>query len=333
MIRFNCETCGKIYEVENKYAGKSVKCKKCTTKLIIPTGKNEPEKDQTKEYQILDEIYQDLPAPEDSDTQNPDQIYGLQKETKTCPFCGEEILKVAKKCKHCGEFLGIRTPIPHTLKMKVTKKSRMPAIIGFIVLIIVLCGVAYLYFFTDIIQKKPSKSPQSAKVDYENGMEPNNFTQHKGKFNNAKMTAIGRLKVTATYFYNDFKGNVPGTAVVFAIPIETGLQGKKIPGQYYSMLEGEIAQVVLTDFMEKVRGSVGWAGGDGKAELRLFPGTYRILVLMDIKPYFYTEYHKQILAEWFTQEFAECHAVLGRYKTKLATVYPGETTEMSINLK
>lgn len=26
-------------------------------------------------------------------------------ETKQCPYCGEEILVVAKKCKHCGEFL------------------------------------------------------------------------------------------------------------------------------------------------------------------------------------------------------------------------------------
>ena len=32
------------------------------------------------------------------------------EETKRCPYCGEEILAVAKKCKHCGEWLEPKEP-------------------------------------------------------------------------------------------------------------------------------------------------------------------------------------------------------------------------------
>ena len=32
------------------------------------------------------------------------------EETKRCPYCGEEILAVAKKCKHCGEWLEKKEP-------------------------------------------------------------------------------------------------------------------------------------------------------------------------------------------------------------------------------
>lgn len=30
-------------------------------------------------------------------------------ETKKCPYCGEQILAVARKCKHCGEWLDPET--------------------------------------------------------------------------------------------------------------------------------------------------------------------------------------------------------------------------------
>ena len=42
-----------------------------------------------------------------------------QKEntTKNCPFCGENIMKVAKKCKYCGEFLPVIKGINRNPKM------------------------------------------------------------------------------------------------------------------------------------------------------------------------------------------------------------------------
>jgi hypothetical protein len=29
----------------------------------------------------------------------------MEQQVKNCPYCGEEILATAKKCKHCGEWL------------------------------------------------------------------------------------------------------------------------------------------------------------------------------------------------------------------------------------
>lgn len=39
------------------------------------------------------------------------------EETKRCPYCGEEILAVARKCKHCGEWLDKEEPKKEEKKM------------------------------------------------------------------------------------------------------------------------------------------------------------------------------------------------------------------------
>ena len=46
----------------------------------------------------------------------------MEQKTKKCPFCGEEILAVAKKCKHCGEWLN-KYPQNITQKQPVQKES------------------------------------------------------------------------------------------------------------------------------------------------------------------------------------------------------------------
>jgi len=41
-------------------------------------------------------------------------------ETKTCPYCGEEILTAARKCKHCGEWFDATEKIPTIDKKDLT---------------------------------------------------------------------------------------------------------------------------------------------------------------------------------------------------------------------
>lgn len=90
-------------------------------------------------------------------------------ETKNCPYCGGEIMKTAKKCKHCGEWLEDRPQETSTqtstnfvsdeveIKHSNTKK-----------IMLIVVGVLVLVFVIWIIILKNQKS------DWEKAMEQYN---------------------------------------------------------------------------------------------------------------------------------------------------------------
>jgi TM2 domain-containing membrane protein YozV len=73
---------------------------------------------------------------------------GPASDTSQCPFCGEEILRIARKCKHCGEFLdpalraaGSSTYVTHTVVHREPKWS--PGVAAVLSLLIPGAGQMY----------------------------------------------------------------------------------------------------------------------------------------------------------------------------------------------
>jgi len=64
----------------------------------------------------------------------------LSEATKPCPYCGEPVLTVAQKCKHCGEYLNESLRQSRTI---VVKKQWNPGIAA--VLSLVLPGAGQMY--------------------------------------------------------------------------------------------------------------------------------------------------------------------------------------------
>ena len=64
----------------------------------------------------------------------------MNKGKNKCPFCAEEVLQDAIKCKHCGELLGFDSDNATKKLKKVQKKSRRFKILYIVIGIVIFIG-------------------------------------------------------------------------------------------------------------------------------------------------------------------------------------------------
>lgn len=93
-----CQSCNATYIVNDDRMPDRTRVTKCTRchSPITVIGKHEMEQSISSRNALIP-----------SKQNNSALAIPVQENTKVCDFCGEKVLAVAKKCKHCGEILDV----------------------------------------------------------------------------------------------------------------------------------------------------------------------------------------------------------------------------------
>jgi DNA-directed RNA polymerase subunit M/transcription elongation factor TFIIS len=100
-----CPHCGQVLEASEDMLGETIDCPSCKCTISLPKS--------------------DI-NPASAHTSQPELSHPARTETLDCPYCGEDILAKAKKCKHCGEYLYYHTQSPPASPIAKKQTSGIP---------------------------------------------------------------------------------------------------------------------------------------------------------------------------------------------------------------
>lgn len=120
-FKFSCPHCQQSLEAPPDMAGETIECPTCKNSFCIPG--NVPQPTQKAKKQLFINKPPSVRPSSIPDTSKVSTQYGsnlhappMSAATMPCPMCGETILAIAKKCKHCGEILVDQSAITQSIR-------------------------------------------------------------------------------------------------------------------------------------------------------------------------------------------------------------------------